>query len=246
MMCAYCTEENGKLDCLKETLNSLKRTVDWTKHRLIVIDNGNLKEAKEFLRNFELYIIGQSETTETTLGLSVIDPGKNLGTAEGINLALKERQPGEYVIKCDDDWSTETVGWVDMLEATMIEHPEIGILGLKRNDVYGNFDKQGELWYNDDIFGTVTMYNPKMLDKIGYSCSPGLYGYDDVLISVRSIVAGFKNAFRVDIPIKNIDLVTTAYTEWKKREAGVYLQEVSALCEMYRNGTLDVYYNPYE
>lgn len=235
MMCAYCTEENGKLDCLNQALESLFDTVDWKKHRLIVIDNSPGGEPID-----RIYSLHGNPSWQ------LIKPGKNLGTAEGINLALRTRKPGEYVIKCDDDWSTETVGWVDILEQTMTEHPEIGILGLKRDDVYGNFDKRGDLWYNDDIFGTCTMYNPAMLDKVGYLAQPSLYGYDDVLISVRSIVAGFKNAFRVDIPIKNLDLVTTAYTEWKKREAGLYLNEVGALCEMYLNGTLDVYYNPYE
>lgn len=238
MMCAYCTEENGKLEYLKQTLESMFDTVDFfSKHRLIIINNSTYQPAIDYLNAFK----------DPNLNWTILHQSINLGTAEGINLALKTRKPSEYCIKCDDDWSTETIGWIDILEATMTEHPEIGILGLKRDDVYGNFDKQGELWYNDDIFGTCTMYNPVMLDKkVGYLAQPSLYGYDDVLISVRSMVAGFKNAFRVDIPIKNLDTKPTAYTEWKKREAGVYLQEVSALCEMYRNGTLDVYYNPYE
>lgn len=228
-MCAFCTEENGKLEYLRHALNSLWNTVDWSRHRLIVINNG--MDVPELHHDW----------------FKLIEPGTNLGTAEGINLAIREREPREVVIKCDDDWTTEYVGWVDELEATLAEQPEIGILGLKRDDVYGEFLKDGNLWWGDDIMGTCTAYNPKMLDKVGYLWQPSpTYGFDDVLISARSLATGFKNAFRVDIPIVNLDVRHTDYTEWKKQEAGVYLQEVGKYCEMYGSGKLNIYYDPFE
>ena len=232
-MCIYATEENDKLKYVKECLKSLVDTVDLKKHWLVIINNNSYREATdylyEFIKNNDVAGFHNMKT--------------NLGTAGGINLAIKDRLPNQMVIKTDDDLTWGDSGWVEKLEEVIFSDKNIGICGLKRDDVYGNLDKQGDLWYNDDIFGTCTAYNPKLLDKVGYLVQPSLYGFDDVLVSARSVASGFKNCFRVDIPITNLDEGGTEYTEWKKREAGVYLQEVGILCDMYKSGKLDVYYD---
>lgn len=231
-MCAYCTEENGKLKYLKETLESIAKTVDLTKHRLFIIDNASTQETVDFLLNW----YGQHPCT-------LIQNKTNLGTARGINLALKERKPGEPCVKCDDDWSTGHVGWVEEMEAQIAANPQIGILGLKRDDVYGQMVEDGELLWCHDIFGTCTMYNPAMVDKIGGLVQFSNYGFDDCVYSVRSEAAGFKNAFMKNIKIVNLDEGGTEYTEWKKREAGIYLQEASTLMDLIKKGELDYYYD---
>lgn len=230
-MCSYNTEENGKLSLLKQTLDSIFATVNFDNHRLFVINNSpDHKPTVLFLNGLLL-----------ERPFRVITPSHNLGTAGGINLGIRERKSGEVVIKTDDDWSTEHRGWADELEQMIAKKPEIGILGLKRDDVYGEMKEDGKLLWCHDIFGTCTAYNPAMLDKCGYLNQFSTYGFDDVLISVRSEVAGFKNAFMKDIKITNLDLVETEYTRWKRREAGIYLGEVGPLCDAYRNGTLSIY-----
>lgn len=231
-MCVYATEENGKLKYVKECLASLLDTVDLIKHRLIVVNNSAYEPTVVFLNSL---------AHKKAVNGAVMHQYKNLGTSAGINVAIRLREPGELVIKADDDLTWGESGWVEKLEEVCTG--DVGIVGLKRDDVYGEFRKEGNLWWTDDIFGTCTAYNPLMLDKVGYSCQPSLYGYDDVLMSVRSVAAGFRNCFRVDIPITNLDEGGTAYTEWKKREAGVYLKEVGIMCDMYRDGSLDVYYD---
>lgn len=236
-MCAYCTEENGKLKYLEQTIESLSKTVDWSKHRLFVINNSQYQPAIDFLSssywNGDFY---------ENIGVKHLH--ENLGTARGINLAMQERKPGEFVIKCDDDWSTEHVGWVEEMEAQVNANPKIGILGLKRDDVYGQMVEDGELLWCHDIFGTCTMYNHLMIDKVGalIQCSPQ-YGFDDSIYSVRSEAAGFKNAFMKNIKIVNLDEGGTEYTEWKKREAGVYLQEASTLMDLIKKGDIDYFYD---
>jgi len=229
-MCAYCTPENGKEKYLVQTLESLRATVNFDHHRLVVINNG-----------MDVECLHPAEEWFTLL-----EPGRNLGTAEGINLALRLRELGEPACKMDDDWTTGHVGWVDDMVRVLCEHPEIGILGLKRDDVYGELVEDGELLWNSDIMGTCTMFQPEMLEKVGYMWSPGVYGYDDVTMSVRSECAGFKNAFMKNIRIVNLDEGGTLFTEWKKREAGEHMNEVSIVCDKYMDGTLDVYYNPFE
>jgi hypothetical protein len=90
--------------------------------------------------------------------------------------------------------------------------------------------------------GTCTAFNPALLDKVGVMVQPSNYGFDDVLMSVRSIAAGFKNAFLHKIKITHLDDGKNPYCDWKKREAGVNLQEVSHLCDMIRSGQLSYYY----
>lgn len=231
VQCAYCTEENGKLKYLKECLDSLFDTTDMDRHTLIIINNSPFREVKEYLS--ELLLLKP---------FKLISPETNLGTAGGINLGLRERKPGQVCIKTDDDLTWGQSGWADELEQTIAEKPEIGILGLKRDDVYGNMEEDGKLLWCHDIFGTCTAYNPLMLDKVGYLVQiSNFYGYDDTLISVRSEVAGFKNAFMKNIKITNLDLLETEYTRWKRREAGIYLGEVGPLCDGYRNGTISIY-----
>ncbi len=231
-MCCYCTPENKKFEIAKKCIKSLMETVDLTKHRLIIINQKSTLECKLWLSE-----LAQNE------GITVMHLSDNIGTARGINLALRQRNVGDFVIKCDDDLSWDAPGWVDKMEKEITKNQKIGILGLKRDDVYGEFIPQGNLLWCHDIFGTCTMYNPLMLDKIGFlsQCSPR-YGFDDTIFSVRSEVAGFRNAFMKNIRIKNLDLKETPYTEWKRREAGTYLQEASQYMDLIRKGEISYYY----
>lgn len=238
-MCVYATEENGKLKYVKQCLESLIDTVDVFKHRIFIINNSQFPETKEYINLYKSK-------------LNIINLNKNIGTAAGINMALILRREGEVVIKCDDDIEWSEWGWVEEMEAAIINHHDIGICGLKRDDVVQNPKHknpnfrtvmEGNIEWCHDIIGTCTAFNPAMLDKVGYMVQPSLYGFDDVIMSVRSEVAGFRNCFLPNIKIKNLDEGGTEYTEWKKREAGVYLEEVSLLCDYYKSGKLDVYYD---
>lgn len=237
MQCAYCTPENGKLKYLKQTHESLIATVNMERHRLIVVNNSQFPEAKSYLNEFQ----------KSNRNVSVIHMYQNMGTAEGINAALRERNPGEYCIKLDDDLTWCSSGWVEEMERVMGDHPEIGILGLRRDDVYGELIEDGELLWNSDIMGTCTMYSPRLIDTIGALAqfSPH-YGFDDTVYATRSLAAGFKNAYMKNIRIVNLDTGGTEYTEWKKREAGVYLQEASIYMDKIKNGEISYYIPFYE
>lgn len=231
-MSVYATEENGKLKYVKECLQSLADTVNLNKHTLHIINNNSSVATAIFLISF----VRNNNAMFYNLK-------ENLGTACGINLALKERLPNQVCIKTDDDVKWHSSGWVEELEQAIRNKPEIGILGLKRDDVYGEMVEDGNLLWCKDIMGTCTAYNPLLLDKIGYLSQPSNYGFDDSIFSCRSEVSGFKNAFLKDIKITHLDEGGTEYTEWKKREAGIYIDEVAKMCEMYKNGTLDYYYD---
>lgn len=236
VMAVYCTDENDKLKYFERCLKSIENTVDFKKHHLILYSNNSNRKTLEVLQNLKLRISNSF----------VWYCSYNKGTAGAINECIQQarsKNQFEVIIKCDDDVEFHQKGWVEELEQVFIDTPKIGICGLKRDDVTGNFTENGKLLMSDDIMGTCTALNPKLLDAIGYYRQFSTYGFDDVLMSCRSIAAGFKNCFLPHIKISHLDEGGTEYTEWKKREAQQYIQEVGMLCDAYLQGKAPIYYD---
>lgn len=245
-ICCYDTIENGRSEYTIQTLLSLHDTVDFDKHRVFIIDNNSCTETK----------IAISRFAKTAKNVTSIKLSENIGTARAINLTLIQRKPYEVCIKMDNDIIVHTAGWADEMEQSLFSDPTIGIIGLKRDDVWQNPNHTDPKYRTtietlpngtkievcDDIMGTCTAFSHRLVDKIGLMSQPSVYGFDDVLYSVRSIAAGFKNAFLPHIKITHLDPGTSDYSEWKRKEAGVNIEEVSNLCQMYQSGKLNYYY----
>lgn len=232
-VCCHDTEENGRSKYTKETLSSLKETVDFNKHRIIIIDNNSCLENKQIIDDF----------VSSTPNATSIRLNENIGTAAGINLAIRERVDGEVVIKLDNDVVVHQSGWVEEMERVITDRPEIGICGLKRDDVAGDFIQDGRLLWAEDIMGTCTAFNPLLLDKMGYLYQYGVYGFEDNLASARSIGLGFKNCYLPLITITHLDTGGTEYTKWKQKEAAMYLSEAGHAIKLYKEGKLNPYYD---
>lgn len=227
--CVYCTEENGKLSQLKLCHESLLDTCDLENNRLLITNNSTYKPAVDYLNSI------------SHKNIIVRQLKQNIGTAEGINLSMIQRRPKEYVTKIDDDLTWDNNGWFELMVDQIESNPNIGILGIKRDDVYGELIEDGDLLWNHDIFGTCTMYNWRMIDKVGGLVQFSEYGFDDSIFSVRSEASGFRNAFMKNLRIQNIDTKETEYTEWKKREAGLYLQEASIYMDKIKKGEISYF-----
>lgn len=257
-MAVYDTEENNRTDFTRRTLESLLNTVDFNKHRLIISDNGSCQATQELYqkisKEFDRFPVGAAK---------VIFNGKNLGTAEAINKAWKERRPGEHAIKMDNDVVVHFNGWVDELEGAIDRDPSIGIIGLKRKDCWENPLHEKEDWRSQlimlphdgfnkwivveqvkHVMGTCQMYSSDLLYKIGYLFQPSIYGYDDVLASHRSEFAGFYNCFLPHIEIDHIDLGGGAYTDWKVVHAAERADEMVKIYREYKSGVRPIYYEP--
>jgi GT2 family glycosyltransferase len=251
-MAVYSTEENKKDECLVRTLESLFKTVDFNRHRLILSVNG-------YTSTTEAILITYSHMIQ-----EIIWNGENLGTAEAINKAWRKRLPNENAIKMDDDVVIHSSGWVDEMEEAIRRDSNIGQCGLKRKDCLespssdGFFKSQlimlphapGQTWILAEqathIMGTCQMYSSALLDKIGYLYQIGVYGFDDVFASHRSKLAGFKNVFLPHINIDHIDKGDTPFQKWKENQAnGVWQSYINTIKE-YDSGTKSIYYNPYE
>lgn len=242
----YDTDANDRSKYTKECLASLAETVDWRKHRLVIIDNASCQKTEDIIH-----------TSKVAAFCAIITNSENIGTANAINQAMKMREPNEVCIKMDNDCVVHQSGWVEEMESAIKADQTLGIVGLKRPDVWQsptNTDpryrttietlKNGiEIEVCEDIMGTCTGYNPLLMDKVGYLNQPSDYGFDDVLYSVRAVVAGFKNCFLPNIKITHLDDYKNPYSDWKKREAGIHLEQVAEMCNMYKSGILNYYYN---
>ena len=242
----YDTEENDRTKYTQETLLSLYDTVDWTKHRLWLIDNNSCIATKKLI----------SGAVKSMPNCESITLPENIGTARAINLAMARRSPGDVLIKMDNDVVVHESGWVEKMEEVFRLDPTIGICGLKRTDVWQNpyhadpkyrttmesLSDSVEIEICEDIMGTCTAFNPLLMKSINYMNQLSVYGFDDVLYSVRSVAAGFRNCFLPSISITHLDDGKSDYSEWKRRHAGENISEIGIMCDMYKSGKISPYY----
>jgi len=249
----YSTLENQKDECLYKMLCSLRETVDLNKHKLGLSINSYTGKTLDILKEFDEIITYKIFNDE------------NIGTAEAVNKIWKLRKEGQHCVKLDDDVIWYQKGWVEIMKQAIERDRSIGIIGLKRKDCCektNNPDPDyrseliqlpqtpGERWIVVEkakhIMGTCCMFNSDLLNKIGYLYQAGAkYGYDDVMASWRSQIAGFKNVFLFQIEIDHIDNGNTPYQGWKERHAGEYTQQVIKEVNEMIAGTKSIYYNPF-
>lgn len=250
-MAVHDTEENGRTALTEKTLRSIDKTVDLTKHQLIIIDNGSCESTKNMLEYF-----CKREKVE------LITNEKNVGTANAINQAWRMRKPGQHCIKMDNDVVMHHYHWVDEMEVAIAREPKIGIVGLKRKDLmecpwhdspYFRSElmmlphQPGERWIVAEkvkhVMGTCQMYSSALLDKIGYLFQEGVYGFDDAFSAHRCTAAGMINVFLPHIDIDHIDPGGDAYSQWKIKQADEFWPRAQAIMTAYDNGTKNIYYD---
>lgn len=253
-MAVHDTEENKRSELTERVLNALYNQDIFTDHEFWVIDNNSCQQTKDVLKLWaeDGYI-------------NLITNEQNIGTAEAINLAWKHRKPGQHCIKMDNDVIIDNVDWVKEMVEAIEREARIGIVGLKRKDCWEEPNHALPDWRSElimlphfagqrwiivekchHIIGTCQMYSSALLDKIGYLCQPNLYGYDDVLASHRSTVAGMWNVFLPHIEIEHIDKGETEYQTWKEKHSAEVTQEVIKMTHEYYHGTRPIYYNPFQ
>jgi GT2 family glycosyltransferase len=243
-MCCHDTVENKRSKYTSKTLESLVNTTDFNNHRIIVIDNNSCIETKNILEEHEQFI-------------TVITNTENVGTAKAINQAWAYRKPNEVVIKMDNDVVINNYGWVEEMELAM-KLGGYGIMGLKRKDLMQSPNasnhwktelkmlphEKGDNWVvveeSADIMGTVQMFHPELINKMGGLMQAGVYGFDDTLACVRAILLGYKLAFLPHIDIDHIDSGGDAYSEWKRKYAGEKMEEFYKIKDGLINGTIPI------
>lgn len=250
IMAVHDTEENGRSEYTQLTLSSLRGTVDFSKHRLIISDNNSCLLSKRIMNHYYKQGIVNK----------ILTRDENIGTARAINLGIRLREEGENCIKIDNDVVIHQSGWVEEMEEVIEREPSIGIVGLKRKDCWEN-PLRDDAWHSDiwmlpheagqrwifveavqHVMGTCQMISSALLDTIGYFIQPSVYGFDDSLISFRSKLAGFKNVFIPHIDIDHVDVGTDLYSDWKRKHARENMDAYNKMCEEFKTGIRPLYY----
>jgi GT2 family glycosyltransferase len=226
-MAVWDTPENQRTPLTARTLASLCQTVDFNRHRCVVVDNNSCPETQALLAEYA-----------TRGQITLLRNRENMGTALAVNRGWRLRQPGEALLKIDNDVEIHEAGWLDTLEACLARDPQIGIIGLKRKDCPESPLRQdryrselkmlphqpGERWLVVErvahVTGTCQLYHPALIDRIGglYQMD-GLYGYDDALAAVRCLLAGFYSCFYPHIELEHLDSGVASWQQWKETYA---------------------------
>ena len=243
------------------TLDHLLEVTNFDRHELFISDNGSCPEMYAYYRKFKRTFAERYKTKNLTISLN----GANLGTSGGLNIGLKGRKPNQYCVKLDSDMIIHCNKWVERMEECFERDRRYGIIALKRRELVQRPDHEnpeyktvlrflphtrGETWVTvevcKDLLGSCTMFSPKLLDRIGFATQPSVYGGDDILTSVRSIKAGFENAFIPDIICDHIDDASGEFVQWKLKHAGEIMDAIVEMKNDFESGVRDVYHDPYE
>lgn len=262
-MAIYNPEDSGRMEVTKVCLEQLMRVTDFRPgrgNRLYLIDNCSHHDTRNWLHSFMARV--------SQLDVVLILNPENVGTAKAVNQGWANRMIGEACVKMDNDCVIYTDGWVNQLTYAIQRDPSIGICGLKRKDLLespsqtNEFYKSkltmlphepGEHWIVAEevnhVIGTCQMYSSELLNKFGYLWQPRLYGFDDVLASVRSKLLGFRNVFLPHIDIDHIDpsgrrVEDMEYTKWKHKHSSEDMAEHEKIIYAYENGLRPLYEQP--
>jgi GT2 family glycosyltransferase len=253
VMPIFDTVENKRSEYTQKSVHSLLDTINHETTKIVLVDNNSCAKTRRFLNSCEIYE-----------GINVVHNGSNIGTAEAVNVGIKNHSDkGDYIIKIDNDIVVYDYGWADKMKQCFDYSELLGVLGLKRKDLPNQpdstdyptrlrflFHYQMQPWIVveecSDIIGSCTMFSPKLLEKIGYMYQPGLYGFDDNLMCLRSLMSGFYNAFYPSVEIEHLDDGKNPFTTWKKNYADQYWDKFEQVQAEFKNGTRPLYYNPFE
>ncbi len=253
-MACYDTEDNKRSAYTKQTLRCLVETVDFTRHRLAITDNGSQNETLSLLSDFAANFPVKDH-------LHIFYNETNVGTARAINMGLKQRKPGEHAIKMDNDCVIDAKGWVDVMEACINREPRIGIVALKRMDLQDMPNAKnayyrselimlphqpGQQWLIvekvNHIMGTCEMLSSSLLEKIGGFEQPTVYGFDDTIVFHKSLILKFMNVYLPHIVIHHLDTGGTEHTMWKVKHSQDYRKEVDRMIADLTKGRRPIYY----
>jgi len=231
IMAVQDTYENNRTWCTESTLISLRTTVDWQKHRLIIIDNNSCDITASLLALDPFY--------------ELITLPENVGQARALNKGLLKREPGELVVRLDNDIVVYQEDWIEDMEYVLEKDPKIGVVALKRKNAWEHPahpdtsfrsslemlpHNSGDRWMvvevAGSVLGTCQALRPELLDKIGFFYQMGgLWGFIDPIVCAKAHVLGYKTVFlpHVHIDYLDEDLDSTEekgpYQAWKERQA---------------------------
>lgn len=186
----------------------------------------NLQNLLDSEEDFELNIIDCNSKDNSWEYIKSLDDkrikskirfDKNAGPIFALNYALSRRRPNQYFITLDSDTFIKTKNWIARFMEVFTAFPEVGLLGLMRDQPYPRFMPpiiprvKGDAAYlelknadietqMDFIPGHLQCLRPELIEEIGYWCEEN--GFGDAEIAPRIVhYTDFKVGFLTTVEI---------------------------------------------
>lgn len=177
----------------QQTLKALSDTTNLSRVTIAIVDNGSTDGSPQAINAWI------NEVDAPCITLHRLE--KNIGCPKALNAALlQHRQPGQPVVKLDNDVRILTRGWVSKVEAlvalwksaygplAMLSAYYPGVLEGRLRRVWGKY-KNEDVYYVQPVIGHAVWHTAEFMDKIGFFdvlADDHLYGFEDLIMSHKA------------------------------------------------------------
>ncbi|MFU0828330.1 MAG: Glycosyl transferase family 2 [Lachnoclostridium sp.] len=199
--------------------------VTFNRMGLTIRNLNNLLDSDE---DFELHIIDCNSKDNTWDFIQTLNDKRiksktrftlNLGPIYPLNYSLTKRKPGQYFITVDSDTFIKTKNWIARFMEVFDAFPEVGLLGVVRDNPYPRYippviaRQKGDINYLqlknatvgvdlDFVPGQLQCLRPELIEQIGYWSEEN--GYGDAELSPRVVhytnfTAGYLTTVEIDM-----------------------------------------------
>ncbi len=158
---------NGK-EILKQTLESLVKSISSSGPKIIVVDNGSTDGSKEYLKRFAEK--SAKIDSEVRVNLSLIENQSNLGFTGGNNVGIRQalKDGADYVMLLNNDVIVKNAFWKPLV-GFLEENQKVGIVGPKiyfapgcefHQDRYSKKDRGKVIWCAGGMIDWGNVYTP--------------------------------------------------------------------------------------
>jgi GT2 family glycosyltransferase len=189
------------------TLEALKETTDFEKDvDLVIVDNCSAEDTRLALARW------QSENPVNDFH-HVLYLRENIGCPRALNRAMKDyRQPGQAVIKLDNDVEILTMGWLEHFERFLEAMPQVAMVGPWYDELADEKrlkeKRRVNSFYYYPVFpliGHMAWHAGWFLDRVGYFdvlADNHLYGFEDLLMCQKAAILGYEMAVLPAVKVK--------------------------------------------
>ena len=172
----------------EQTLAALAETTDLEQAQVVIVDNGSSDDTRKIVMEWQ-----QAQIRKPAFYAFP----QNRGCPKALNYALRRhRQPGQPVVKLDNDVRILTPGWVDAMHdlvAAHIPHRDVpALIGAYYDGALEGRLLSEESWHElplyhaRPIIGHAVWHTGEFMDQVGYFdvlADDHLYGFEDLILS---------------------------------------------------------------
>lgn len=204
-------ELNENIEISKSEITKIPPFINFVTFNRMGLTIKNLSNILDSDEDFELHIIDCNSKDNTWDYINSLNDSRiksktrfslNLGPIYPLNYSLTKRKPGQYFITVDSDTFIKTKNWIARFMEVFDAFPEVGVLGVVRDNPYPRYmppiipRENGNINYLqlknatvgvdlDFVPGQLQCLRPELIEKIGYwneEC-----GYGDAELSPRVV-----------------------------------------------------------